>query len=731
MPNPAPISTLSDGALARVVRRLSRAAARRPRITIALWLLLVAACVMAGMTAGTKQLTNAQSGVGESARADAIVAQAHLTRPAQESILVRSAGAARTESAVRALEARLRAVPQVRAIHDPDNAPALSKAGGRTALVQATLRGDPAKAGDHVGAVQRAVQAVAAGHPGASLLEAGDGTVGKAFSTAAGVDLEHAELLSMPLTLLILVLAFGALVAASVPLLLGMTSVVAALGAEGLVSHIVPVADSTASVILLIGLAVGVDYSLFYIRRERAERAAGRGPEAALEAASATVGRAIVISGLTVLIALAGLLFTGSRVFTSIGLATMVVVAIAVLGSVTVLPAALAMLGDRVDRGRIPLLGRLRGRSPGSRGPWARLARLVTSRPLPSLVVAVCILATLAVPLLQMHTADPNVTDLPKDAPVRVADQAIDRAFPGAPQVAALVVRGTNLASQGANRRLAALGRRAEEVTAGGGSVEVDVSKDGHTAVVRVPMPYRGLDEGKRVVEALRTTVARPAHALVTGDAAGSLDFANRMQSATPLVIAFVMGLAFVLLLAAFRSPQLAAAVIALNMLSVGAAYGVLVAIFQHHWAQGILGFTSNGAIVSWLPLFAFVVLFGLSMDYTVLVLERVREARRSGLSARRAAEEGVAATAGAVTSAALVMVCVFAVFATLGLLEFKQLGVGLSAAVLIDATIVRGIALPAAIALLGDRGWQVHRVARRWDHPLRVPTLAHESDGH
>src|SRR5581483_9422382 len=234
----------------------------------------------------------------------------------------------------------------------------------------------------------------AASHRQATLQEAGDGTFNKAFSTAAGTDLQHAELLSLPITLLILVLAFGALVAASVPLLLGVTSVVAALGAEGLVSHVVPVTSSTASVILLIGLAVGVDYSLFYIRRERAERAAGRGPAAALEAASATVGRAIVVSGMTVLIALAGLLFTGSKVFTSIGLATIVVVAIAVVGSVTVLPAVLAKLGDRVNRGRLPLLGRMRGRREGRGGAWARLAGVVTSRPGPALVIAVCLLGT-------------------------------------------------------------------------------------------------------------------------------------------------------------------------------------------------------------------------------------------------------------------------------------------------------------------------------------------------
>jgi RND superfamily putative drug exporter len=729
MPNSYSISD-PDGALARTVQRISRAAARRPRLTIVMWLLLVAACVMAGASVGTKHLSHAQTGVGESARASAMIARADLTRPAQESILVRSGSAATTASAARALEARLSVVPEAAAIHGPDNAPTLSKAGGLTELVQVTLRGNPDKAGDHASGVLRAVAAIAASHPNATLQEAGDGTFDKAFSRAAGTDLQHAELFSLPITLLILVLAFGALVAASVPLLLGITSVVAALGAEGLVSHIVPVTDSTASVILLIGLAVGVDYSLFYIRRERAERASGRDSEAALGATSATVGRAIVVSGLTVLTALAGLLFTGSKVFTSIGLATMVVVAIAVIGSVTVLPAVLAKLGDRLDRGRLPLLGRLRSSRTGSGGAWARVSCLVTSRPLPSLVVAICILGTLAVPVLQMRTADPNATDLPKDAQVRVANDAIEEAFPGAPQPAALVVGGHGLGTAQERLRLAALGERAEKVTGGRGRVEVDVSNNGGTAVVRVPMPYRNLDQSKRTAERLRATVARSAHALVTGDAAGSLDFANRMKSATPLVIGFVMSLAFLLLLAAFRSPRLAAAVIGLNLLSVGAAYGVLVAVFEHHWAQGLLGFTSNGAIVSWLPLFAFVVLFGLSMDYTVLVLERVREARRSGLSARAAAAEGVATTAGAVTSAALVMVFVFAVFATLGLLEFKQLGVGLSAAVLIDATIVRGIALPAAIALLGDRGWKVGRAASRWDHAVRVPALAHETDG-
>jgi RND superfamily putative drug exporter len=259
-------------------------------------------------------------------------------------------------------------------------------------------------------------------------------------------------------------------------------------------------------------------------------------------------------------------------------------------------------------------------------------------------------------------------------------------------------------------------------VTGGRGSVTLETARDGRTAVVSVPMPDRGVAAAEDTVAALRdqvtptaSRVAPGARALLTGEGAGSADFTHRLASSTPLVIGLVLGLAFVLLVGAFRSPRLAAAVIALNLLSVGAAYGVLAAVFQHRWAEGLLGFTSTGTVADWLPLFAFVILFGLSMDYTILVLERVREARRAGRSAREAAAKGVAATGSTVTSAAIVMVAVFAIFATMQFADNKQLGVGLAVAILLDATIVRGIALPAAVALLGD-GRPRKRVAAGWD---------------
>jgi uncharacterized membrane protein YdfJ with MMPL/SSD domain len=384
-------------------------------------------------------------------------------------------------------------------------------------------------------------------------------------------------------------------------------------------------------------------------------------------------------------------------------------VAVAVAGSVTVLPAVLALLGDRIDRGLTPL-GRIKGGlTPlGRCGVWGALAGAVTRRPAAALIVTVCLLGTLAAPAFDMRTGATRASDLPDDVPAVAALEAIERTFPGAPAGARLVVTGREL--DRAELRLRALGERARDVTEGRGELEISVARDGRTAAVDVPMPDRGPDTAARVVETLRERVAPSAPGMrvfVTGEAAGSLDFTNKLERSMPLVIGFVLTLAFVLLVAAFRSPLLAAAVMALNLLSVGAAYGILAANFD--------------TVVDWVPLFLFVILFGLSMDYTVLVLERIREARAAGRTAREAAAEGVAATAGAVTSAAVVMVAVFSVFALMRLPDMRQMGVGLAAAVLLDATLVRGVALPAAVALLGDR---------RWRPALMVATPARSSDG-
>jgi uncharacterized membrane protein YdfJ with MMPL/SSD domain len=746
----------SRGAVVWLVRNAARIAARRPKTIIALWLLLVVGCVMLGATVGSKSLTNAQSEVGQSAKADTLLDHAGLTDPAVESILIQSPNATTTARAAAALEVKLRNLPQVAALRGPADTAALSTDQGRDVLLRATMAGSANNATGHVAPIENAVAAVRQSNPATTIQEAGDGSANKAITNLIDSDLSRAERISLPITLLILVVAFGALMAACVPLLLGLTSVAAALGALGAVSHLAPSSGSTSAVVVLIGLAVGVDYSLFYVRREREERRKGR-PEgrphrsrrgratralpsepamparssdapqqaSALEAAAASVGRAIAVSGATVIVALAGLLITHQGDFVSMGLGTVLVVLIAVIGSLTVLPAVLALLGDRVDRGRIPGFGRLIDRRArreaiaGKRlGFWAGLARAVTGRPVASLVISVSILGALAVPLAGMRTAGLNVLDLPPSLPVAQAVQSIERHFPGAPQDAELVVQGAGLGRADAHGGLAALARRATHVTGGHGPVTIATSRSGRLARVDVPMPNLGSAATKAVVTRLRTVVAPTAHsvpgatqnALVTGDAASNVDYTARMASATPEVIAFVLALGFLLLLFTFRAPLLAAAVMALNLLSIGAAYGILTAIFQHTWAEHLLRFHSTGHIIDWLPLFMFVVLFGLSTDYTILVLERIREARLAGLAPRRAAAEGVAATAGVVTSAAAVMVAVFAVFGTLDVINFKQIGIGLAAAVLLDASLVRGVALPAVVTLLGERGWPIRR---------------------
>ncbi len=734
--------------LAGVVRRAARLSARRPRLTILLWVLLIVGCTAAGATTGTNAL-NSGDRVGDSGRAEQRIEDSGLGSPDVETVLIRSDDAAPTAAAARAVERRLDALPDVEAVQGPweqGTRASLQRDDGRTVLIRATLREGPDGDGSSVEPVLAAVDAVRDAHPDTTIHQVGPGSVDETIDRIVGDDLLMAELVSVPITLIVLVVAFGALVAALVPLLLGVTAVAGALGALGVVSQIAPQGETTAALVVLIGLAVGVDYSLFYVRRERELRrrsGGGLSAERALDVAAATVGRAILVSGATVIVALAGLLVTGIPSFTSMALGTIVVGAIALVGSLTVLPAVLALLGDRIDRGRLRRIGRRRERRStasggrgGERSPeraWARIANVVTGSPRIALVVATLVLGALAAPALGMKLADTGIHSLPPEEPVVQAQQAIEQAFPGAPSSADLVVTGDRLGGDRARAALADLGRAAERITGSRGAVDVEVADDGRSALVSVPMPEAGTDEASAAVRDLRDALPRlvervepGATVLVGGEAAASLDFVDAMNRALPLVLGLVLGLACVLLLAVFRSPALVATVVGLNLLSIGAAYGVMTAVFQPTWAESLLGFTSTGTIVSWLPLITFVILFGLSMDYSILVLERIREERLAGQSPRDAAARGVAATAGTVTSAAVVMVAVFSIFAMLRLVDMKMMGVGLAAAILLDATIVRAVALPAAVTLLGERGFRVPRATARpveaWEDQAAVP---------
>jgi uncharacterized membrane protein YdfJ with MMPL/SSD domain len=682
------------------------------------WLAFVVVAFAIGGMVGTKSIDQNAPGPGESGRADRIL-DAGFKEPAGESVLIQSRSLRASDPAftaaiedVVARVSKMADVQNVRSPLAPSNAGQVAK-NGRAALVEFEIRGDKNKAVDKIDPVLGQVAEAQRAHPQFFIGEFGDASAEKGLMTAYGNDLEKAGLLSIPITLIILVLAFGALLAAGIPLLLALTAIFATFGLIALPSQLLPMAQQAYAMVLLIGLAVGVDYSMFYLKRERQERAAGRSAHAALAAAAATSGRSVLISGLTVTVAMAGMFLTGDATFASLGLATILVVAVAVLGSLTVLPALLSKLGDKVDRLRVPLVGRLR-RNDGEGRIWGAIVDRVLRRPVLSAVVAGALLLALAAPALQLHIATPGPDTFPKSLPVVKTYNRMQQAFPGTALPASVVVKAPNVnapAVRGAidrlEQRALASGRMYEPIT-------VDVNKDATVANITVPIEGKGTDAVSNAsLAALRDVIvpetvgALPnTEAGVTGLTAAWKDQADELKSNTPPVVAFVLLFAFALMLVAFRSLVIAAKAILLNLLSVAAAYGVLVLVFQHGFGKGLLGFSSTAGIDPVVPLLLFVILFGLSMDYHVFILNRIRETFDRGASMDEAVAHGIKSTAGVVTSAAIVMVAVFAIFGTLSILFFKQFGVGLAAAILIDATIVRAVLLPATMKLLGDWNW-------------------------
>jgi uncharacterized membrane protein YdfJ with MMPL/SSD domain len=699
--------------------RMGRWSARHRKVAILGWLAFVVIAFVLGGVVGTKELSDADAQPGEAGRAARIYAQAGFDRGDPESVLIQSTSLKASDPAfsrtVHELERELGKLPGIADLRSPYRYPRQISKDGRSALLQFRVgaRDGPTAS---IGTVLAAVERVARAHRELTIGEYGDASATKAIDDTAGRDFHRAEFLSIPLTLAILLFGFGAFVAAGIPLLLALTAVLAALGLLAWPSHIWPADDAANSVILLIGLAVGVDYSLFYIRREREERALGKGPQAALEAAAATSGRAVIVSGLTVLIAMAGLFVTGQKELVSVGVGTMLVVATAMVGSLTVLPAVLSKLGDGIDRGRLPFLG-FRRQARESRVFGAVVGR-VMRRPAAWLAVAGGLLVSLAVPALWLHTNNAELTALPQGLEVTKTYERLQRAFPGDPQPAYAIVKAADVRTSEMRHALAELRRRALASGEMHDPISLRINRDGTVAALAVPLAGSGTDaRSEHALTLLRKRLVpgtigrlRGVEVGVGGLTAQSKDFNDLLKRRAPLVFAFVLGLAFLLLLATFRSIVVAAKAVVLNLLSVGAAYGLLVAVFQWGWGESVLDFKSTGGITSWLPLFLFVVLFGLSMDYHVFILTRVREAVDRGLRTDEAVAHVTRATAGVVTNAALVMVGVFSIFATLSQIHLKQLGVGLAAAILIDATIVRAVLLPASMTLLGRRNWYLPR---------------------
>jgi RND superfamily putative drug exporter len=687
------------------------------------WLAFVLIATVLGGAVGTNQLRPVDAGNGESQVADRAIEGAGFNEKATEQVLLQGRGDVRPgdprfTAAVRDVVDRLQAAPGVSEVRSPldERSAAQVSKDGRSALIAFDVPGKQQDVEDEVAATLKATAAAQAAHPDVRIEQFGGASASKALNDALAKDFEQAETLSIPVTLLILVVAFGALVAAGLPLLLGATAVAAAIGLLGPLSQLQALESQVSSVVLLVGLAVGVDYSMFYLRREMEERDAGRSPDAALQAAAATSGRAVLVSGLTVMIAMAGMFFAGNATFVSFAIGTILVVAVAVLGSLTFLPAMLAWLGRRgwTEKGRVPYLGKLRHRNPEGSRTWGLVLDRVLRRPLLSALLAGALLVALTIPAFGLQTINTGIQGLPRDLEIMQTYDRIQAAFPGGQIPGAVVVRADDVTSPAVQRGIEQLRRQAVATGRMNDPVTIRVNPAQTLAVVEIPFAGTGTDDASnRALDALRddivpaTVGAIPGvQTQVTGMTAQSRDFTDSMSSHMPIVFAFVLGLAFVLLLVTFRSLVVPIKAIVLNLLSVGAAYGVLKLVFQDGHGESLLGFDSLGGIAAWLPLFLFVILFGLSMDYHVFILSRIREGVGRGLSTDAAIHHGIRSTAGVVTSAAVVMVAVFAIFATLSQIDMKMMGVGLAVAVLIDATIVRAVLLPATMKLLGERNW-------------------------
>jgi RND superfamily putative drug exporter len=696
---------------------IGRWSIHHPRLAVAAWLAFVGVCIALGAISGTKTLDNGAT--GEAAHGYALMNTYDLWGSARELAYLHSARAPVPSAAVVDVRRRFRELGL---------APEVKRSADRhTAVVVADVT-QPGMAE----AMRATIAAAARAHPDVTIAETGDISADDARNRSVDRDLHRAELLSIPVTLVVLVFAFGSLVAALVPVLLALSAVAAGLGLLGPLSQLFPVEDSAKTVVLLIGMAVGVDYALFFVVRSRTERARRGSITDALATTLQTSGRSVVVSGATVAVAMAGMYLVGVRSLSGIATAAVAVVVCAVLGAVSVLPATLRLLGPRIDRGRIAFLPHMR---TGESRFWSALVDRVARRPLVAATLATAVLLALAAPALSLRLSKPSDLALTAQSePALKTLAAVRRAFASAGETAIVAAHSRDSSPGQLDKQLLRLSRLAVAERIANpplDPIRTVAAGRGSAGALFLPLSGNGANtSSRRAVEALRQRLLpstlgrmRGVDTAVTGPTAEDVDFTSQIRDALPYVLAFVLALAFALLLVAFRSLVVPLKAIVLNLLSVGAAYGVLALVFEHHWAEQILGFQSNGTIVSWLPLFLFVVLFGLSMDYHVFILSRVREAVDNGEPTESAVRRSIASTAGVVTAAAVVMVGVFALFGTLSSLELKQAGVGLAAAVLIDATLIRGVLLPATMKLLGERNWYLPR-GLRW-LPQRSESLA------
>ncbi len=721
--------------------RAGRWSAQHRKTAILGWILFVVLATVLGGKIGQNDLDDSARGSGESKRGELLIAAADFPDQSGEQVLVQGKGSVKADdpqvtAAVRDVVQRLERIEGITEIESPlDPAARVNTVSkdGRSVVVNFTMRGTDEHVEQLVAQPLAAVASIQAAHPGVRVEQFGDVSATKEIAAQDAKDGKKAEAISYGLLLIILLVAFGALVAAGIPLVLGATAVAATVGLLGPVSQLYALPPDVAELVAIIGLAVGVDYAMFYSRRMMEERDRGHTAAAAVEIAAATSGRAVLISGITVLTAMAGLLFAGNPIFVGFGIGTMLVVAVAVLGSMTFLPAMLSFLSEKnwLEKGRVPYITRRRHRAKGESRVWGAILDRVLKRPLVSTLVAGGLLVALCIPALGIQFKDPGFDGYSRSQAVIQTYDRVQAAFPGGAIPATTVIKAKDVTAAPVQAAIQQLHDRALATGHLSEPSSVEVSPDKTVAVVALSVEGSGTDAAsERSLEVLRSDVVPAtvgklagAEVAVTGLTASSKDFVDVLTSHAPIVFLFVLGLAFLVLLLTFRSIVVPIKAIVLNLLSVGSAYGVLVLVFQDGHGEKLLDFQSVGGIAPWIPLFLFVILFGLSMDYHVFIISRIREAVDRGMSNDDAVAHGIKSTAGVVTSAALVMVAVFGSFALASDQLAKQIGVGLAVAILIDATLIRAVLLPAGMKLLGARNWYLPK-RLSW-----LPKLRHEPE--
>ncbi|MFD5206601.1 MMPL family transporter [Streptomyces anulatus] len=741
--------------------RMARWSARHAGRAIAGWFAFVVLCLVAGIALGTNEATTKDFWVGEAGRAEATATEGGLERSPTERIMIRARSGeldmAAAGAAAQDVTERMRDLPEVESVA----APVRSK-DGEVLLVSVVLNGPELKGKKNVVPLLEQTAAVGADHPHLVVEETGSPAISKGVNDQRDEDLALSERISLPVTVITLLIVFGSVIMAGVPLLLALSSIAAAIGLSMVASHVMPDAGVGTNLILLIGLAVGVDYTLFYLKREREERARadGRlGSEALVELAAATAGRAIVISGLAVIVSTATLYLATDVIFSSLATGTILVVAVAVASSLTVLPALLVVIGRRADRlaprraARRARRGKpARAGKPETGRMFGALLRPARTRPALTLCLSVLVMLGLTVPALGLKLIDPGKDTFSRDIPAMRVYDRLTESFPELFVTHEVVTRSTPEQAAQVKRALEDLGRRAqadplfarapkeaestkdaqdatspENPTNPKGPQSptnprspaiseptVRTSADGRISVLELSVPHPA--PSSEAIESLTrlrqdhipATVGRLSgvETAVSGDVARGRDYVSHENDKLPLVLGFLLLMTFLMTMWAFRSVVLGAIGVVLNLLSAGASLGLLVLVFQGTWAEGLLAFDSLGAIASRVPLFLVVILFGLSMDYQVFVVSRIQEARQNGMSAREAVLEGINRSAKVVTSAAIVMVTVFGAFVALHLTEMKQMGFCLAVAVLLDAVVIRLMVLPSVLLLLGERAW-------------------------